>query len=100
MLADGSATVDLGPLERGTAVDVQLHVREQKPPRTRILRGDGIAKLRPDLVVAAVHAPEQTLSTRPIDVVADIDELNTDTGANGDADADARPDARSPSRRR
>ena len=34
-----------------------------------------------DLVVAAVHAPEQTLSTRPIDVVADIDELNTDTGA-------------------
>ena len=78
----GSATIDLGPLERGTAVDVQLHVRELKPPRTRILRGDGIAKLRPDLVVAAVHAPEQTLSTRPIDVVADIDELNADTGAN------------------
>ena len=77
----GSATIDLGPLERGTAVDVQLHVRELKPPRTRILRGDGIAKLRPDLVVAAVHAPEQTLSTRPIDVVADIDELNADTGA-------------------
>ena len=61
---------------------MQLHVRELKPPRTRILRGDGIAKLRPDLVVAAVHAPEQTLSTRPIDVVADIDELNADTGAN------------------
>ena len=77
----GSATIDLGPLERGTAVDVQLHARELKPPRTRILRGDGIAKLRPDLVVAAVHAPEQTLSTRPIDVVADIDELNADTGA-------------------
>ena len=77
----GSATIDLGPLERGTAVDVQVHVRELKPPRTRILRGDGIARLRPDLVVAAVHAPEQTLSTRPIDVVADIDELNADTGA-------------------
>ena len=37
--------------------------------------------LRPDLVVTAVHAPEQTLSTRPVDVVADIAELNTDTGA-------------------
>ena len=78
----GSATIDLGPLERGTAVDVQLHIRDLKPPRTRILHGDGIAKLRPDLVVAAVHAPEQTLSTRPIDVVADIDERNADTGAN------------------
>ena len=77
----GSANVELGPLERGTGVEVQLHVRELKPPRTRILRGDGIAQLRPDLVVAAVHAPEQTLSTRAIDVVADIDELNADSGA-------------------
>ena len=78
---NGSATVDLGPLERGTTVEVQLHVRELKPPKTRILRGEGIAKLRPDFVVTAVHAPEQTLSTRAVDVVADIDELNTDTGA-------------------
>ena len=78
---DGSATVDLGPLERGTGVEVQLHLRELKPPKTRVLRGKGIAKLRPDLVVAAVHAPEQTLSTRAIDVVADIDELNAETGA-------------------
>ena len=31
--------------------------------------------------MAAVHAPPQTLSTRPIDVVADISELNLETGA-------------------
>jgi len=80
-VVDGFATLDLGPLARGTAVTADVHVREQKPPRTRILRGEGVAKLRPDLTVASVHAPEQTLSTRAIDVVADIEELNTDTGA-------------------
>ena len=79
--ADGSATVEIASLERGTAVIVQLHVREQSPPRTRVLRGATTAMLRPDLVVAALHAPQQTLSTRPVDVVADVAELNTDTGA-------------------
>ena len=68
-------------MERGAKVEVQVHVREDEPPRTTILRGDAIARLRPDLVVAAVYAPEQTLSTRPIDVVADIEELNDETGA-------------------
>ncbi len=77
----GVANVVLGPLESGTHLEVQVHVREAKPPRTTILRGDTIVKLRPDLVVAAVDAPPQTLSTRPIDVVADIDELNGETGA-------------------
>ena len=40
-----------------------------------------VVKLRPDLAVAAVHSPPQTLSTRPIDVVADVSELNGDAGA-------------------
>ena len=65
----------------GTHLEVQVHVREAKPPRTTILRGDTIVKLRPDLVVAAVDAPPQTLTTRPIDVVADIAEVNGETGA-------------------
>ena len=77
----GVAGVTLGEVERGAKVEVQVNVREDEPPRTTILRGDAIARLRPDLVVAAVYAPEQTLSTRPIDVVADIEELNDETGA-------------------
>ena len=81
---DGSATVTVDPLER-TEVIVQAHVREQAPPRTVIRRGTTTAKLRPDLVVAAVHAPPQTLSTRPVDVVADVAELNTDVGATATA---------------
>lgn len=78
---NGVAEVTLGEVERGTKVEVQVHVRENEPPRTTIMRGDAIAKLRPDLVVAAVYAPEQTLSARPVDVVADIEELNDETGA-------------------
>ncbi len=78
---NGTATVDVDRLERRTAVVVQVHVREQSPPRSRILRGGTVALLRPDLVVAALSAPPQTLSTRPIDVVADVAELNADSGA-------------------
>ncbi len=77
----GTATVDLGDVVRGAAVDVQAQVREQSPPRKAIHRGKAIVELRPDLVVAAIHAPPQTLSTRPIDVVAELSELNGDTGA-------------------
>ena len=78
---DGVARIDLGEPGRGATVSAEAHVRGQNPDRTAIHRGETIVKLRPDLVVAAVHAPPQTLSTRPIDVVADISELNLETGA-------------------
>ena len=78
---DGVGKLALGTVERGTRVEVQVQVRESEPPGTAILRGDGIAKLRPDLVVAAVRAPAQTLSTRPVDVIADVTEQNGETGA-------------------
>ena len=89
---DGVARIDLGEPGRGATVSAEAHVRGQNPERTAIHRGETIVKLRPDLVVAAVHAPPQTLSTRPIDVVADISELNLETGRQGDREADARPD--------
>ena len=78
---NGVATIELGQLERGAAVGVMVQVRGEQSPRTVILRGDATARLRPDLVVAAVHAPPQTLTTRQVDVVADVDELNGETGA-------------------
>ena len=73
--------MDLGRLERGTAVEVQAQVRDEKPPRIVVLREETTALLRPDLVVEAVDAPPQTLSTRPVDVVVDLAELNGDVGA-------------------
>ena len=78
---DGVARIDLGEPGRGAKVSAEAHVRGQNPERTAIHRGETVVKLRPDLVVAAIHAPPQTLSTRPIDVVADISELNLETGA-------------------
>src|SRR5436190_14935984 len=77
---DGIATVELGPLDRGSLVDVQVHVRPGTPALTYVLRGETTALLRPDLAVTAVYAPLQTLTTRPIDVQAEIAELNGDTG--------------------
>ncbi|HET9506948.1 MAG TPA: hypothetical protein VFO81_03315 [Gaiellaceae bacterium] len=78
---DGIATINLGPVVRGTRLDVQVQVESATPGRTLVVRGKTTARLRPDLVVAAVRAPAQTLSTRPIDVVADVSELNGDTAA-------------------
>ena len=77
----GVAAVELGEVARGATVEVDVHVRGIKSQGTTHLRGTTTAKLRPDLVVTALQAPPQTLSTRPIDVVADVRELNTDVGA-------------------
>jgi hypothetical protein len=73
-VTQGVATVKLGAVPRGTAI--QATVQIERPTRTLVLREATIARLRPDLVVVAVHAPAQTLSTRPIDVVADVTERN------------------------
>ncbi len=78
---NGIAAIDLGQLARAAAVDVEAQVREASPPRTAVHRGEATVKLRPDLSVAAVHVPPQTLTTRAIDVVADLSELNGETGA-------------------
>jgi hypothetical protein len=77
----GAADVDLGPLERGRLVEADVLVQTGTPPRTYVLRGEAVTRLRPDLVVEAVNAPAQTLTTRPVDVHADVAELNGDTGA-------------------
>jgi hypothetical protein len=77
----GVATVELGQLDQGRRVEAQVLVQADDPSRTYVLHGEATARLRPDLVVAAVHAPAQTLTTRPVDVEADVKEVNGDTGA-------------------
>jgi hypothetical protein len=79
VVRDGAATIGLGPVVRGTRLDVQVQIGPDS--RTVVVRGKTTARLRPDLVVAAVRAPSQTLSTRPIEVVADVSELNGETAA-------------------
>ena len=83
---DGVATIPLAEAQRGDSVDVAVHIRESSSPRTAIRRGETVVRLRPDLAVAAVYAPPQTLSTRAIDVVADLSELDGETGATATVD--------------
>jgi hypothetical protein len=78
----GVATIELGQLARQRRIAAKVLVQTGTPERTYVLRGETTTRLRPDLVVAAVQAPLQTLTTRPVDVRAEIAELNGDTAAN------------------
>ena len=60
-------------------VDVLFYAGTSK--RTHVLHESTSVRLRPDLVVASIAAPRQTLTSRPVDVVAEITELNGDMGA-------------------
>jgi hypothetical protein len=77
----GSAKIELGELERQRRIEADVLVQTGTPSRTYVVRAETTTLLRPDLVVTAVQAPLQTLTTRPIDVQAEIAELNGDSGA-------------------
>jgi hypothetical protein len=77
----GIANVHLESVARNATVNVKVHFKSEDSHRLYEVRTETAARLRPDLVVTAVSAPPQTLSTRAVDVVADISELNTDNGA-------------------
>jgi hypothetical protein len=77
----GVASIRLGQLERERRIEADVLIQTGQPPRTYVVRGDMTSRLRPDLVVVAVQAPLQTLTTRPIDVQAEIAELNGDSAA-------------------
>jgi hypothetical protein len=77
----GVAQVVLDSLERGLQIKTDALIQTGTPPRTYIVESATRSLLRPDLVVSAVHAPLQTLTTRPVDVTADIAEVYGDTGA-------------------
>jgi hypothetical protein len=78
---EGRASIDLGPLERGRRIEADVLVQAGDPSPTFVLRAETVTLQRPDLAVTAVQAPTQTLTVRPIDVTAEIGELNGDVGA-------------------
>ncbi len=78
---DGVVSVALARVERGLPIAVHALLQTGGLGRTSVLWGTTKALLRPDLVVASVNAPLQTLTTRPIDIVAEIAEINGDTAA-------------------
>jgi len=84
-LVSGAATIELGRLARGDRVEVDALVDPEEGGRTEVVRSETVALLRPDLVVASLQAPAQTLSVRPIDVRAEVVERNGDVGAKATA---------------
>ena len=95
----GAALVTLDRVDSGRTIDVQAQVRTGSASRTFVLGGTVAAKLRPDLVVTSVQAPLQTLTTRAVDVVAEVAEVKGDTAPRPTSRWRARS-ARWPARRR
>ena len=77
----GTASVELNRVDRGLRIETDAQVQTGTPRRTYVVRDATTSLLRPDLVVSAVNAPLQTLTTRPVDVTAEITEIKGDTGA-------------------
>ncbi|HET9675362.1 MAG TPA: hypothetical protein VFP31_11190 [Gaiellaceae bacterium] len=84
-LVSGAANVELGNLPQGSRIEVDALIDPGDGVRTEVARSEAIALLRPDLTVASVVAPPQTLSVRPVDVRAEIAEQNGDVGATATA---------------
>ena len=94
---DGVATIDIGEEAAGAPVDVTVHARPGDDRGTTLYRGRTTIRLRPDLTVQSLAvfrpcetsptgcATRQTLVTVPVDVVAAVEELNGQTGADARA---------------
>jgi hypothetical protein len=78
---DGLAVVSLDRVERERKIEADVLVHTATPDRTYVLRGTTTSRLRPDLVVKTVQVPQQTLTTRPVDVSVEVVEVSGDTGA-------------------
>jgi hypothetical protein len=63
---------------------LQVHVRAADSPRVEVLRLSEVVKLRPDLRVQAIDAPEQAPTRVPVSVRAIVREANGDVGARAD----------------
>jgi hypothetical protein len=84
-LENGSADFDLGQVPRGRRIEAKVLVQTSEDLPTYVVKGEATTRLRPDLVVTAVYAPPQTTTSRPIDVTADVAEINGETGATAKA---------------
>ena len=85
LAASGTASVGLGGLARGNRVEADALIDPGDGTGIEVVRSGAVALLRPDLVVASVQAPAQTLSVRAVDVRAEIAERNGDVGAKATA---------------
>lgn len=79
--AGGSFTTTVGGLIRHDRLGIQTAVRDVDPSRTDVVSVEEIVKLRPDLLVSSVDAPESTPPNFPTPIRATVREANGDAGA-------------------
>jgi hypothetical protein len=77
----GYASHSLANLTRGSGVQVQANVSGIDANRADVVTVSGTVRMRPDIAVTAISAPENALVGVPFTVVADVGELNGDVGA-------------------
>ncbi len=80
-VSDGVAEIVLQPYPSGTSVAVNVLFYAGTPERPYVAHDSTVVRLRPDLVVASLVPPAQTLTTRAVDVIAVIEEVNGDLNA-------------------
>lgn len=80
--AGSTFSVNVDPIGRGAAVDVQAHV--DTGTRTEVVTATAVAGFRPDLGVVSVAPPPHALVGFPTRVVATVREHNGDFGARAD----------------
>jgi hypothetical protein len=88
--------IDLGDVPRDRRIEADVLVQTGTPERTYVLRETTKTRLRPDLVVEEITAPQQTLLGTPVVVSAVIGERNGDVGATAVVSLSAIPGATEP----
>jgi len=76
----GVVQLSVGRIAQRARINVLAAVQTGSPLRTYSVNASTPSLLRPDLVVSKVTAPLQTLPAHPVDVTADISEMNGDVG--------------------
>jgi hypothetical protein len=71
-------------LHRGQTLQAQANVSGIDGQRSDVVTVTGDVKLRPDLAVQALDAPEQAILNTLVNIAATVSELNGDVGAKGD----------------
>src|SRR6185295_11109481 len=79
----GSLHYTFNDLHRGQPVQTQGNITKINGQRTDVVTVTGNVKLRPDLFVNKVEAPQQSTVGTMVNIASTIHEINGDAGARG-----------------
>ncbi len=82
--AGGTFTQTYTDLVRGQPFQVQANIKGIDRNRTDVVTVSGNVRLRPDLSVTRISVPARAAVGMPVMIMATVEELNTEVGANTD----------------